>query len=80
MKDWIISFVVAQDPNANSYSNITDKPAWPLYNPRLGRNDSDGAPEFAVMDVNYTQIGAIGDLDVSARCDFFHGSSYDVRN
>ena len=78
MKDWFISFVTDMDPNANSYYGL-DKPHWPVYNPRLG-TDGTGAPEFAVMDVNYTQIGVIPDLDVSAQCDFFHTSSYDVRN
>ena len=78
MKDWFISFITDMDPNANTYFNITDKPKWPVYNPRLGTDE--GAPEFAIMDVNYTQIGVIPDLDVSARCDFFHSSSYDVRN
>jgi hypothetical protein len=79
MKDWFISFITDLDPNANSYANLaTPKPFWPLYNPRIG---TDGTvPEFAVMDVNYTQIGVIPDLDVSAQCDFFHASSYDVRN
>lgn len=78
MKDWFISFVTDMDPNANSYYNLTDKPVWPPYNPRLGTEG--GSPEFAIMDVNYTEIGAIQDLDVSAQCDFFHSSSYDVRN
>jgi hypothetical protein len=32
------------------------------------------------MDVNYTQIGVIPDLEVSAQCNFFHSRSYDVRN
>jgi hypothetical protein len=79
MKDWFISFITDLDPNANSYANLaTPKPFWPVYNSRIG---TDGTtPEFAVMDVNYTQIGAIPDLDVSAQCDFFHASSYDVRN
>jgi hypothetical protein len=78
MKDWFISFVTDMDPNANSYHGLDDKPHWPVYNPRLGTDG--GVPGFAVMDVNYTQIGVIPDLDVSAQCDFFHSSSYDVRN
>ena len=79
MKDWFISFVTDLNPNAKSFSNSTvDKPVWPLYNSQLGTEG--GVPEFAVMDVNYTQIGVIPDLDVSAQCDFFHSSSYDVRN
>jgi hypothetical protein len=79
MKDWFLSFVTDMDPNANTYSDVNDRPFWPVYNPRLGI-DGSGAPEFAVMNVNYTQIGVIPDLDVSAQCDFFHSSSYDVRN
>lgn len=78
MKDWFISFVTDMDPNANSYYGLEDKPHWPMYNPHLGNDEV--VPEFAVMDVNYTQIGVIPDLDVSAQCDFFHSSSYDVRN
>lgn len=79
MKDWIISFVTDLDPNANTYSNDSmSKPYWPQYNPVLGTNGT--APEFAIMDINYTQIGVIPDLDANPRCDFFHGSSYDVRN
>jgi hypothetical protein len=78
MKDWFLSFITDLDPNANTYFNITDKPHWPAYNSRRGTEG--GIPEFAVMDVNYTQIGVIPDLDVSAQCDFFLSSSYDVRN
>ena len=79
MKDWFISFVTDLDPNAKSFSDTTlDKPVWPLYNPQLGTQGD--VPEFAVMDVNYTQIGVIPDLDVSDKCDFWHGQSYVVRN
>lgn len=81
MKDWYISFVTDLDPNAQSFTpNATaDKPYWPLYNSRLG-TDGDGTPEFAIMDVNYTQVGVIPDFDVSDKCDFWHGQSYVVRN
>lgn len=78
MNDWYISFVTDLDPNAHSFSNATDKPHWPLYNSGLGTED--GTPEFAIMDVNYTQVGVIPDLDVSDKCDFWHGQSYVVRN
>jgi hypothetical protein len=79
MKDWFISFVTDLDPNAKSFSNSTaSKPVWPLYNPQLGTQGD--VPEFAVMDVNYTQIGVIPDLDVSGKCEFWHGQSYVVRN
>jgi hypothetical protein len=78
MKDWFISFVTDLDPNAKSFSNSRSegKPVWPLYNPGLG----NGVPEFAVMNVNYTQIGVVGDLDVGGKCDFWHGMGYVVRN
>jgi hypothetical protein len=80
MKDWFISFVTDLDPNAKSFSNNTtnEKPFWPLYNAQLGTEGD--VPEFAVMDVNYTQIGVIPDLDVSGKCDFWHGQSYVARN
>lgn len=77
MKDWFISFVTDLDPNAHSYSNVS-KPEWPMYNPEMGT--SDVVPEFAIMDVNYTMMGVIPDIDVKPRCDFFHASSYTVRN
>lgn len=82
MKDYFISFTAHLDPNAQSYSNVS-KPHWPLYNPRLGVGEVDGesgGTEFAVMDVNYTMMGVVPDRDVKARCDFFHASSYTVRN
>lgn len=76
MKDYFISFTAHLDPNAQNYSDVS-KPHWPLYNPRLGVDDG---PEFAVMDVNYTMMGVVPDRDVKDRCDFFHASSYTVRN
>lgn len=79
MKDWVISFTNHLDPNAQSYTGEAGKPYWPMYNPSLG-NTNMSTPEFAIMDVNYTMIGAIPDLDVNVGCDFFHASSYDVRN
>lgn len=77
MKDWFISFVTDLDPNAQSYGNVS-KPFWPMYNPQMGTNGS--VPEFAIMDVNYTMMGIISDIDAKPRCDFFHASSYTVRN
>jgi hypothetical protein len=82
MKDWFISFVTDLDPNAVSYSGV-DKPFWPRYNANFlggGGDNMTAVPEFAVMDVNYTQIGVIPDLDVNARCEFLHGGSFDIRN
>lgn len=79
MKDWFVSFVVSGDPNAHSYSGV-DKPHWPMYNPALGLNSNGSGIEFATMDVNYTQVGVVPDLDATPQCDFFHGRSYEVRN
>jgi hypothetical protein len=72
MKDWYLGFVLNLDPNSVSNSG-TPKPHWPEYEPA-------GATGFSVMDVNYTMMGAIPDMDASSRCDFFHGQSYIVRN
>ena len=74
MKDWYLSFAITLDPNQVSYSNTT-KPSWPPY--QLNSQSS-----FNVMDVNYTMIGVVNDLDfdATARCDFFHSQSYVVRN
>jgi hypothetical protein len=92
MKDWFISFVTDLDPNARSFSLEGEgKPFWPLYNPRLGTaaaadaaDDSTttegGSLEFAMMDVNYTQVGVVPDFDVSDKCDFWFGRSWVVRN
>jgi hypothetical protein len=82
MKDWFISFVTDLDPNARSFSpESASKPFWPLYNPRLGTAGSvDDDYEFAIMDVNYTQVGVIPDFDVSDKCDFWFGRSFVVRN
>jgi len=79
MKDWFISFVTDLDPNAHSFSpDSASKPFWPLYNPGLGT--IGGTDEFAIMDINYTQVGVIPDFDASDKCDFWFGRSYVVRN
>ena len=72
MKDWYLGFVLNLDPNSVSNSG-TPKPYWPLY-------QAAGVSDFSVMDVNYTMMGAIPDMDANPRCDFFHGQSYVVRN
>lgn len=72
MKDYYVSFVTHLDPNAISYSG-TPKPAWPSY-------QSSGGGTFAVMNVNYTMMGATQDFDAGPRCDFWHGESYITRN
>ena len=72
MKDWYLGFVINLDPNSVNNSG-TPKPEWPQY-----QSGEDFG--FSVMDVNYTMMGVIPDMDASARCDFFHGQSYVVRN
>ncbi|SMY21325.1 unnamed protein product [Zymoseptoria tritici ST99CH_1A5] len=79
MKDWVISFTVHMDPNEQSFTGASGKPYWPMYNTAMGTANAS-TPEFAIMSVNYTQVGSIMDPDVSAQCDFFHSSSYDTRN
>jgi hypothetical protein len=49
------------------------KPYWPQY-------QAAGSSNFNMVDVNCTQIGVVGDFDVSAQCDFWHGMSCIVRN
>ncbi|OCL08234.1 alpha/beta-hydrolase [Glonium stellatum] len=71
-KDWMLSFTTHLDPNAVAYSGV-EKPYWPKY-------QAAGTSNFSVIDVNYTQIGVVGDFDVSAQCDFWHAMSYIVRN
>lgn len=77
MKDWFLSFVTDLDPNKVSYLNV-QKPNWPSYNPT--KTTGTGGLEFAIMDVNKTAIGVIGDLDANAACDFMRSQSYVVRN
>jgi len=72
MKDYYLGFVLNLDPNSVSNSG-TPKPQWPQYSPA-------GATDFTVMDVNYTMMGAIPDMDANARCDFFHSQSFVIRN
>jgi len=72
MKDWYLGFVLNLDPNSIDNSG-TPKPQWPQY-------QAEGQMGLTVMDVNYTMIGQTSDPDASARCDFFHGQSYVVRN
>ncbi|KAL9094046.1 MAG: hypothetical protein Q9165_003716 [Trypethelium subeluteriae] len=80
LRDYFISFAVNLDPNQVSYSG-TPKPTWPAYYAAAGAaggNSSTGS--LNILDVNYTMIGATPDFDADARCDFFHGQSYVVRN
>ncbi|KAK5175704.1 uncharacterized protein LTR77_000843 [Saxophila tyrrhenica] len=72
LKDWYLGFVQNLDPNSVSNSG-TQKPFWPQY-------QSEGTMDFPIMDINYTMMGVTPDFDANARCDFFHGQSYVVRN
>lgn len=72
LRDYYISFAVLLDPNAKSYTNIPH-PHWPTY-------QTAGSSGFSVLNVTYTDISITPDQDASARCDFFHGQSYVVRN
>lgn len=72
MRDYYVSFAVALDPNAKSYSNVPS-PYWPTYMNDHNRNSS-------ILDVTYSTIDVHRDTDASPRCDFFHGQSYVVRN
>lgn len=72
MRDYYVSFAVALDPNAKTYSNIRRR-YWPTYT-----NDRDQS--FAVLDVTHTTIGVVRDADASPQCDFFYSQSYVVRN
>ena len=72
LRDYYVSFAVALDPNAKTYSNIS-RPYWPTY-----MNDKSGP--FSVLDITQTTIGVERDSDASPRCDFFHAQSYVVRN
>ena len=60
MKDWFVSFVVHNDPNAESWTNVT-KPAWPTY-----MQNQTSTP--AIIDVEVGSIGVSGDPDYSANC------------
>lgn len=79
MKDYYISFVTQEDPNAATFINDPKPPTWPEYLDG-SEGSEDGGAGFNIMSVNYTQIGAVVDPDAGPRCDFFHGQSYVVRN
>jgi len=72
MKDWYLSFAINLDPNVQSFSNAS-KPFWPPYNLPSSMN-------FTIMDVNYTEVGAVQDFWASGACDFFRGQTSIVRN
>lgn len=69
MKDWMVSFVVHQDPNAQRWSNALG-PRWPDYD------------TGEVMSVNDTNYGPVDDsyYDDSARCRFFWANENIVQN
>lgn len=73
MKSYFLNFVVDLDPNGSS-NDTASLPEWPSYLP-------DGqAGGFQILQVNATEIGVRADADANARCDFFHGQPYVVRN
>jgi hypothetical protein len=69
MKDWLISFVIHGDPNAQSWGNST-KAVWPDYQTGL------------VMSLNDTNSGELDDsyYDESDRCRFFWENGDVVQN
>jgi hypothetical protein len=69
MKDWLTSFVIHIDPNAESWSNNT-KLEWPDY--RTGM----------VMSLNDSNYGPLNDsyYDNSDRCRFFWENGDVVQN
>lgn len=73
MRDYYVSFAVASDPNAKTYTADVAHPYWPTYMNEQDRNSS-------VLDVTYSSIRVDRDSDASPQCDFFHGQSYVVRN
>lgn len=75
MKDYFISFIVSHDPNASPM--MQGKVEWPQY---LSVSDDTNELSFLVLEFNQTEVGVVQDRDASARCDFWHGQSYQVRN
>ncbi|KAJ4349735.1 uncharacterized protein N0V89_008353 [Didymosphaeria variabile] len=70
LRDWYVSFVVHNDPNAQSWSGVP-KPIWPEYE-----------PSGEVMTVNFTELGAVDDrhYDNTKRCGFFWENAGTVQN
>lgn len=70
LRDWYVSFIVHNDPNAQSWSGAA-RPKWPEY---------DLAGE--VMSVNFTELGAVDDwyYDDTERCRFFWENQETVQN
>ena len=72
MARFMLSFATHLDLNVVAYAGAR-KPYWPQY-------QAAGSSNFNMVDVNCTQIDVVGDFDVSAQCDFWHGMSCIVRN
>ena len=70
LRDWWVSFVIHNNPNAQSWSGVT-KPFWPGY-----------AESKEVMSVNFTEIGTVDDgyYDDTDRCNFFWENGENVQN
>ena len=69
MKDWFVSFIVHNDPNAESWSNSTNL-VWPDY--ATGN----------VMSLNDSNYGPLNDsyFDKTERCEFFWANEDVVQN
>lgn len=70
LRDWWVSFVIHNDPNAQSWSGAV-KPFWPSY-----------AGSGEVMSINFTEVGAVDDgyFDDTNRCNFFWEHGEQVQN
>jgi hypothetical protein len=78
MSSYWISFVVTHDPNPLRSSNA---PVWPSYISGGEGTFEDGeGVGFDTLQITYKSIGAVGDTDASAKCDFFGARGATVRN
>jgi hypothetical protein len=78
MTSYWVSFVVNHDPNP---SRIANAPFWPSYVSGGGGSSANGEGiGFSVQEVTYTTISPGVDPDAGARCDFFNGRGWQVRN
>jgi hypothetical protein len=78
MTSYWVSFVVAHDPNP---LRDPSAPFWPSYISGGSGSQAQGqGVGFTVQAVNYNDIGPVVDPDASARCDFFNGRGWQIRN
>lgn len=78
LKQYVINFVIALDPNGAS-SNGTRLPYWPPYAAQNLSVDTESMG-FQVLEVNRTTISATRDPDASNRCDFLSSHNEILRN